>query len=302
MAQRVMVKGVGPVDFPDDMSRDDIAAAIDRNLPRVAPQVLRDPAVKAAWAERTTRREMSALDRAEVDVGDTYQGLESSARKGWAALGQAVNTVRSTQDIRPTIGQEYRAYREAQDDPRYSMGLASTDDPQRLALLEQRFGPGAKLAGRLGQRDAAVLGAREAVADEQTRQSAMPQSRAQQELAAAQGAKQQWAAWLKNPVELTAAITLESVAPSVVGAAAGTVMAGPGLGTALGAGLSSGLLTFSSELLGAAPGQGPGFVYLRDRQTGAEGAWWDCAALPRANPTRCLPGPSTLARMLADWR
>jgi spore germination cell wall hydrolase CwlJ-like protein len=56
------------------------------------------------------------------------------------------------------------------------------------------------------------------------------------------------------------------------------------------------------ELLGAAPGQGPGFVYLRDRQTGAEGAWWDCAALPRANPTRCLPGPSTLARMLADWR
>lgn len=55
------------------------------------------------------------------------------------------------------------------------------------------------------------------------------------------------------------------------------------------------------ELLGAAPGQGPGFVYLRDRRTGAEGAWWDCTALPRANPTRCLPRGSTLARMLADW-
>ena len=56
------------------------------------------------------------------------------------------------------------------------------------------------------------------------------------------------------------------------------------------------------ELLGAAAGQGPGFVYLRDRRTGAEGAWWDCAALPRANPTRCLPKGTALARMLADWR
>ncbi|KUR70395.1 hypothetical protein AQZ52_16320 [Novosphingobium fuchskuhlense] len=55
------------------------------------------------------------------------------------------------------------------------------------------------------------------------------------------------------------------------------------------------------ELLGAAPGEGPGFVYLRDRRTGAEGAWWDCAALPRANPARCLPKGSALARLLADW-
>jgi len=56
------------------------------------------------------------------------------------------------------------------------------------------------------------------------------------------------------------------------------------------------------ELLGAAPGQGPGFVYVRDRRSGAEGAWWDCAALPRANPSRCLPGGSALDRLLAEWR
>ncbi|WP_421848326.1 cell wall hydrolase [Novosphingobium sp.] len=55
------------------------------------------------------------------------------------------------------------------------------------------------------------------------------------------------------------------------------------------------------ELLGAAPGQGPGFVYLRDRRTGAEGAWWDCAALPRSNPARCLPKDAALARLLTDW-
>jgi hypothetical protein len=55
------------------------------------------------------------------------------------------------------------------------------------------------------------------------------------------------------------------------------------------------------ELIGAAPGQGPGFVYLRDRRTGAEGAWWDCAALPRANPARCLPKGPALTRLLADW-
>lgn len=56
------------------------------------------------------------------------------------------------------------------------------------------------------------------------------------------------------------------------------------------------------ELRGAVPGQSPGFVYVRDRRTGAEGAWWDCAALPRANPSRCLPKGSALARLLADWR
>lgn len=55
------------------------------------------------------------------------------------------------------------------------------------------------------------------------------------------------------------------------------------------------------ELTGAAPGQAPGFVYLRDRRTGAEGAWWDCTALPRANPSRCLPKGTALARLLADW-
>ncbi len=55
------------------------------------------------------------------------------------------------------------------------------------------------------------------------------------------------------------------------------------------------------KLIGAAPGQSPGFLYLRDRRTGAEGAWWDCAALPRANPSRCMPKGEALTRLLADW-
>jgi hypothetical protein len=55
------------------------------------------------------------------------------------------------------------------------------------------------------------------------------------------------------------------------------------------------------QLVGAAPGQGPGFIYVRDRRTGAEGAWWDCKALPRANPTRCLPKGPALAKLIEDW-
>ena len=56
------------------------------------------------------------------------------------------------------------------------------------------------------------------------------------------------------------------------------------------------------ELLGpGAPGS-PGFVYVRDRRTGAEGAWWDCQALPRANRGRCLPQGSALDRLLTEWR
>ena len=56
------------------------------------------------------------------------------------------------------------------------------------------------------------------------------------------------------------------------------------------------------NLLGAPSGGSPGFVYVRDRRTGAEGAWWDCQALPRANPSRCLPQGSALARLLAEWQ
>jgi len=59
------------------------------------------------------------------------------------------------------------------------------------------------------------------------------------------------------------------------------------------------------ELLGnaamGASAQGPAFVYVRDRRTGAEGAWWNCQALPRANPTRCLPQGNALTRLLAEW-
>lgn len=51
----------------------------------------------------------------------------------------------------------------------------------------------------------------------------------------------------------------------------------------------------------ASPAQTPAFLYVRDRGTGAEGAWWDCAALPRANPRRCLPKGTALARLLAEW-
>lgn len=54
------------------------------------------------------------------------------------------------------------------------------------------------------------------------------------------------------------------------------------------------------ELPGTVPGQPPAFIYVRDRRTGAEGAWWDCTALPRANPARCLPKGTALARLLAD--
>lgn len=51
----------------------------------------------------------------------------------------------------------------------------------------------------------------------------------------------------------------------------------------------------------ATSGQTPAFLYVRDRRTGAEGAWWDCTALPRANPARCLPKGTALARLLAEW-
>jgi hypothetical protein len=84
---------------------------------------------------------------------------------------------------------------------------------------------------------------------------AMPRSEAQQRLERADGWREKFSAWLKDPVELTASIAAESLPASVAGAVGGGLVGGPP-GVVAGVGLSSGLMTFSSELLGNAAARG----------------------------------------------
>lgn len=42
------------------------------------------------------------------------------------------------------------------------------------------------------------------------------------------------------------------------------------------------------KVLGSAPGGDVAFLYVRDRRTGVERTFWDCAHFPRKNPAQCL--------------
>lgn len=82
----------------------------------------------------------------------------------------------------------------------------------------------------------------------------IPLSEAQRRMADAKTWQDRFGAWIKDPVELTASIVLESLPPSLAGAAVGAV-GGPA-GMMAGVGLSSGVSTFASELLGNAAQRG----------------------------------------------
>lgn len=186
---------------------------------------------------------------APAPVG-TLRGLASSLQAGGKRIaGLAdVAVLAGTRDLaKPTVAAERKAFVRALSDPRY--GDLAIRDPRRAEAL---YGPAAQLEdylrpGRLLQQFTA-----EDVARREADIAALPRSAAQQELAAAPTTSAKWAAWRKNPIELTAGIALESLPPSLAGALTGTAIGGPGVGTAAGAGMASGLMTFSSELLGAA--------------------------------------------------
>jgi len=187
------------------------------------------------------------VDSAETETVGTVRGLAASVERGFKrmqGLPDVLLAATQADAAKPTVRQERRAYVAAMSDPRYMQ--AAMEDPARA---ESMFGPKAKL-------DTAMQPARmmqqfiaEDVALNEAAIATLTQSEAQRDLATT---NDKWAAWRKNPIALTASIALESLPPSIVGAAAGTMVGGPGVGTALGAGASSGLLTFSGEFLGEA--------------------------------------------------
>jgi len=92
------------------------------------------------------------------------------------------------------------------------------------------------------------------IAEQQKKIADIPQSPAQMELGRAATQSEKWGAWLKNPVELTTSIALESLPPSLAGAGVG--VAGGPAGMAAGVGLASGLTEFSSTFLDEASKRG----------------------------------------------
>jgi hypothetical protein len=184
----------------------------------------------------------------ESDV-DLLTGLVGAGKRGIKNL-QALPTVvaaAGTKDYdKPSIRHEKKAYDRAMRDPKYWQEIIDADgDREKLQRVESLLGPRAKLDTAMAPQREIQKAHAEALAEKQADIAAVPKSEAQQRLAAATNSSEKWAAWLKDPVELTAGIVLESLPASLVGAAVG----GPAGSVAAGVGVSSAAMTFSNEFL-----------------------------------------------------
>lgn len=184
----------------------------------------------------------------------TIEGQINALRRGVKtslAIPEIIEAVSLRDADRPTMRQERLAFERGMKDPRYMDAVANAgDDAAKLAHAEALFGPTGKLDSitlpKREYRKATI----ENIAKTQREIAEIPKSEAQARLSAAQSSAEKWAAWLRDPIELTSTIALESLPPSIAGAIVGSP-AGPA-GVAIGAGASSYLSTFSSELLGEA--------------------------------------------------
>ena len=206
-------------------------------------------------AERRLSAEEFLAEAGREPVG-TFGGLVAAGKRGLLmtqALPDVALLAATAKRRGPTILQERAAFEQAMRDPAYQEALTRNyNDPARLRSIEAAIGPAAQLKLQTQGPEAARKALVEDVAAQQQRVGNIPRSAAQERLAQAQTSRERYAAWLRDPVELTAGIVLESLPPSVLGVVAGTAVAGPGLGTAAGIGLSSQAMTFASELLNEA--------------------------------------------------
>lgn len=199
------------------------------------------------------------------DVAEQELSTVGQVEGAWNALRRGTVSALAIPDVlqaagtanigKPSIRQERKAYVSAMSDPQYQQKLMEAgDDPQKLRQVESTRGPSAKLDQIMTPARALQRANAEEVANVQQKLAAIPKSEAQQRLASAQNSGEKWSAWLKDPVELTTSIVLESLPPSVAGTILGAPL-GPA-GVAAGAGAASALQTFSAEFLGTAAQQG----------------------------------------------
>ena len=197
---------------------------------------------------------------ATPEVSQT-EGLVAAGKRG-LLMGQMIPEaamLAGTEGTdRPTIRQRRRAFVQAMEDPRYgeaqiaagkmdASGLYESD-PAKLRQIERSLGPEGKLDVMMTPQRALQQAQAGTVAELQGRIQALPKSEAQARMASAATTSDKWAAWRKDPIELTASIVLESLPPSLAGGMVGAA-GGPG-GVAVGAGAASAAATFSGELLG----------------------------------------------------
>jgi proteasome lid subunit RPN8/RPN11 len=189
------------------------------------------------------------FDQAAADAPvSTARGLGASLQRGLknlAGLPEVVLAAGTEGMGEPRIMDRRRAFEAAMRDPEYMERLAKTDSQEQARKIERVLGPQARLDAAMTPRRALQEAIAEDVARAQGESAALPKSEAQERMAGAGTTSEKWAAWRKDPFELTASIVLESLPASLAGALVG----GAAGSVAAGVGSSSLLMTFSSEFL-----------------------------------------------------
>ncbi len=143
MTQFVEVPGIGPVGFPDGMSREDMAAAL-KKLPALAPEPQRAPAspIKNSWIGGVLRGLRDPVDEGALALTRAAEGLApaGSAMEDWARSER-----QRVEAINKAAEQEYQG-----DWRGGSMRPGETDVGRLLGNVAATAAPGTMLALRAG--------------------------------------------------------------------------------------------------------------------------------------------------------
>lgn len=190
-----------------------------------------------------------------VSTPGAFVGAVNALRRGIIGAQAVAPTIATAAigDTRPTLGQERLAFERAMLDPGYQPALMSAgEDTEALARAESLFGPRRRL-GEITAQQNAIRDVWAGVTSEfQRERQAVPQSKAQKEMAAAKTTGDKWKVFRTYPGQTISSIMLESLPPAIAGGLIGTAVGGPGAGTAVGAGLASASQEFSGEFLNEA--------------------------------------------------
>jgi hypothetical protein len=183
------------------------------------------------------------------EVGGTVNEFKRGLLSGQQ---QIIASELATTPRRPTILQQRQAFVRGMSDPRYQEALTQAgDDPAKLARVEAALGPAAQSSRLTTGLDTRRQFLAEDIADLERQQQEIHQSEAMAEWSAADNSNW-WKVLAKNPVEIAAGITAQSLPAMAPGMALNVVAPGGRIGKAAGTGIGSASVEAANAYLDSA--------------------------------------------------
>lgn len=203
MPQIVNVVGVGPVQFPDGISQDEMLSALQRNFPTSYQPI-----------ENRTSIQETPLESNELKAtGNAFMRGVERAKQQAASIGLNAAAAANEELQRSTLQLQ-----------EFDTNFANAPDPDGR-LRRNRDSLIGKIAGlqqESSQRNSFVPQLTESIQKSEQEIDKLPGSQPLKDFQTGDW----WAAWKKNPIEITSAIIAESL-PQMAPALVGTALAGP---------------------------------------------------------------------------